>query len=215
MGNANPQPRSPSIVRPLVRDIALNTMIPLASYELAKRVASASEFMALVAAMAFPLLKSGYEVVRRREASPVAILVTLGIAVSIVALFVGGDPRVLLIRESFVTAGFGIACLLSLPFPRPLMFYFGRHFMTAGDPQRRRTFENRLRYPLVRRAHRLVTAAWGVAYVLEFIVRAVLVFTVPAAMVIAVSPLLIGATTIVLVSWTLRFARRVAAQLPT
>jgi len=36
-----------------------------------------------------------------------------------------------------------------------------------------------------------------------------------AAIVIAVSPLLIGGTTFALVSWTLRFARRVAAQLPT
>jgi hypothetical protein len=210
-----PQAQSRSIIRPLAWDIVLNTTIPLICYELAKRIVSASEFEALIAATLFPVLKSGYDVARRRQASPVAVLVILGIVVSIVALFVGGDPRLLLIRESFVTAGFGVACLLSLPFRRPLMFYFGRYFMTAGDPERRRTFEDRLRYPTVQRLHRVVTAVWGVAYVLEFTVRAILVFTVPAAVVIAVSPLLIGATTMIILVWTFRAARGVEAGLPT
>jgi hypothetical protein len=110
--------QSSPIVISLAWDMALNATIPLACYILAKRFVSSSELTALVFATAFPLLKSGYDLSRRRELDPVAALVLLGIATSILAIFVGGDPRVLLIRESFFTGAFGVACLISLVFPR-------------------------------------------------------------------------------------------------
>jgi hypothetical protein len=87
--------RSSPMVISLAWDIALNATIPLACYFLAKRFVSSSELTALVFATVFPLLKSGYDLVRRRELDPVAALVLLGIATSILAIFVGGDPRVL------------------------------------------------------------------------------------------------------------------------
>jgi hypothetical protein len=94
------------------------------------------------------------------------------------------------------------------------MFYFGRYFMTRGDPQRRKQFEDRLRFPVVRRSHKVVTAVWGAVYTVEFAARTILVYRVPAAVVIAVSPVMIGAATILTVSWTFRYARRIAAGLP-
>lgn len=199
----------------LAWDVALDTAIPFGTYLVARDVASTSEVSALVWATVFPILRSLYGLVRRREASPVAVLVLLGIAVSIAALFAGGDPRILLIRESFITGAFGIACLASLVFPRPMMFYFGRYFMTRGDPQRRKRFEERWRFPIVRRSHRIVTAVWGAVYTAEFAVRTILVYRVPAAVVIAVSPVMIGAATILTIMWTFRYAQRVAAGLPT
>jgi hypothetical protein len=42
------------IVRSLARDIALNTLIPLACYFLSKRLLSASELTALIIAMMYP-----------------------------------------------------------------------------------------------------------------------------------------------------------------
>ena len=203
-----------SLVGALSWDIAVDTAIPLGTYLIAKDVASTSEFAALVWATAFPIVRSVYGLVRWREASPVALLVLLGIAVSIAALFAGGDPRILLIRESFVTGAFGVACLISLAFPRPIMFYFGRYFMTRGDPLRRTQFEERLRFPGVRRAHRIVTTVWGLVYTAEFAVRTVLVYRVSTTVVIALSPVMIGAATILTIMWTFRYGRRVAAGLP-
>jgi hypothetical protein len=52
--------------------------------------------------------------------------------VSIVAVLLGGNPRVLLVRESFFTGALGVSCFVSLVLlPRPLMFYFGRYFATG------------------------------------------------------------------------------------
>jgi hypothetical protein len=77
-------------------------------------VVSRSELTALIFATAFPIPKSAYGLMRRRELDPIAVLALLGIATSILALVLGGGPRLLLIRESFFTGAFGIVCLISL-----------------------------------------------------------------------------------------------------
>jgi hypothetical protein len=196
------------IVRSLARDIALNTLIPVACYFLSKRFISTSELTALIIAMIFPTLKSIYELRNRREFDPVAVTVFLGIAVSILAIFLGGDPRILLIRESLFTGASGIYCLISLVFPRPALFYFARYFIAGKDPQRRAAFEARARLPRFRRGLQTVTAVWGFMYAGEFVIRTILVYTVPAPVVLSVSPLLIGTATIVAVVWSFRFRRR-------
>jgi hypothetical protein len=138
--------------------------------------------------------------------------VLLGIVTSIIALFIGGDPRTLLIRESLFTGVFGVACLVSLLFPRPIMFYFGRHFMAGNDPQKRKVFDERWQNPTVRRGHRLITTVWGIVYVGEFLARVILVYTLSAAVVLAVGPFVLGLATIVTIIWTFRYAYKLRDQ---
>jgi hypothetical protein len=198
-----------SLIVSLVWDIALNATIPVVCYFLAKRFVSPSELTALIFAIAFPLFKSANDLIRNRQLDPVAVLVLLGIVTSIMSLFLGGDPRILLIRESFFTGAFGVACLISLIFPRPIMFYFGRFFMAGKDPQKRETFNARWQNPIVRRGHRLVTLVWGVVYVGEFLVRIILVYSLPAPVVLIVSPFIIGFATIFTIIWTFWHAKKI------
>ena len=201
------------LVRGIVGDIAINATVPVASYYLAKRFLSASEFSALLVASLFPVIKSAYDIRQRREVDPVALLILLGIASSALALFVSGDARTLLIRESFFTGAFGLACLVSLVFPRPMMFYFARYLMAGRDQARRLVFDSRWQYAAVRRAHRLVTAAWGFVFIAEFSGRVVLAYTVRPAVVLSVAPIVTGCATIGLVVWSLRYAARVRQRL--
>ena len=205
MTNAAPQ----SLIRSLLWDVALNATIPAALYFFAKRFITPSQLTALLWATSFPLLKSAFSLTKRRELDPVALLILLGLAASIVAVLFGGDPHLLLIRESFFTGAFGLACLISLILPRPIMFYFGRYFMAGRDTQRRDTFNARWQDPAVRRAHRLVTVTWGVVYVGEFVLRIALVYNLPAPVVLAIAPFLTGLVTIGAVVWTFWYARRV------
>ncbi len=202
------QPIARAITASIGKDIALNTVIPLSCYLLSKRLISSSEVTALLAATAFPILQTVHGLTRHHGLNPVSITVLLGILTSLVALFVGGDPRLLLVRESFSTALFGIVCLLSLPFPRPVMFYFARYFIAGEDSTRRTEFDRRARDPRFRQGFRIVTAVWGVVYVGEFVVRAALIYTVPAVIVLPMSPILLGAATIAAVAWTFSFRRR-------
>lgn len=95
--------------------------------------------------------ESVYGLMRRYDLNPVSLTALLGILTSLVALLVGGDPRLLLVRESIFTGGFGIVCLLSLPSPRPVMFYLGRYFIAGRDPARRKEFDRRAKEPRFRR----------------------------------------------------------------
>jgi hypothetical protein len=203
-----------ALIRSLARDIALNAAIPLGCYFVMRRLFSSSELTALLVATIFPVFQSGYDVVRKREIDPVAVLVLLGLATGIAAVLIGGDPHLLLIRESFFTGAFGIACLASLTFQRPIMFYFARYFMAGGNPQRRKEIDDRWRYPAVRRAHRVVTLVWGIVFAGEFVARTLLVYTVPAPVVLGVSPIIFGMATILLILWTFRYARKVPSQVP-
>ena len=198
-----------STIRSLVWDIALNATIPAALYLAAKHFLSASEFSALLLATSFPLLKSAYDLTRRRDLDPVALLVLLGLVTSMIAVLVSGNSRLILIRESFFTGAFGLVCLISLVWPRPLMFYFGRYFLAGRDVQRRETFNARWHNPVVRRAHQLVTAAWGLVYTGEFLLRIVLVYRFTAAVVLAVTPFLTGLATVGTIIWTFWYAARV------
>lgn len=207
------EPSHRPIIVSIAWDIILNATVPLACYLLAKRFVSPSELTALILAALFPLLKSAYDLVRHHDLNPVAVVVLLGIVISVLALYFGGDPRILLIRESLFTGAFGIACLVSLAFPRPIMFYFARYFMAGSDAQKRQIMEARLQNPVVRRAHRLVTGVWGCVYAGEFAVRTALVYTLPAAAVLAISPFMIGLATIFTILWSFSYANKVRARI--
>lgn len=202
-----------ALIRTLAWDIVFNTTVPVVCYVVARWFLSTSEFLALAIATAFPLVKSGYDVSRRRELDPVTILVAIGLLTGIVPVFLGGDPRILLIRESFSTGAFGALCLLSLLLRRPLMFYFARYFVAGKDLVRRLAFNAQAEKPAPRRAYRLVTTAWGLVFVGEFMLRVALVYTSPAVVVLIVCPIVLGLATIVTIVWTFWYANRIGAEI--
>ena len=193
----------------IVWGIVLNAIIPVILYRLSKRYWSPSELTALMVATTFPLGKSIFDLVRRRQVDPISLVVLLGIGADGIALLFGGSPRLLLVRESLFTGAFGVACFVSLLLPRPIMFYFGRHFMAGADPQRQAKFNAAWQLPEVRFSHRLITSVWGCAFVGELILRIILIYNAPAATVLVVSPLLVGTLTVVTMVWAFSYGHRV------
>jgi hypothetical protein len=177
-------------------------------YRLSKRYISPSEFTALAVATTFPVGKSIYDVAKRRQLDPISVIVLLGIVASALALLAGGSPRLLLVRESLFTAVFGLACFGSLLLRRPMMFYFGRHFLAGDDPLKLRRFEAGWALAEVRFTHRLITVVWGSVYLGEFALRVALILLVPVAWVLAISPVLFGSLTLVTIVWTFRYVKR-------
>jgi hypothetical protein len=214
MDNAAKVAESPKPpVRAILLDIALNAIIPLVLYRLSKRYVSSSELTALSISALFPLAKSLFDFLRHREFDPISVIVLLGIVTSGLSLLLGGNPRILLVRESLFTGAFGLACFFSLLLPRPMMFYFGLHFVAGRDPQRRERFNASWALPQVRFAHRLITIVWGTVYVAELIVRVILIYSLSAQLVLVISPILIGGSTILTIIWTFRYARHVRERL--
>jgi hypothetical protein len=192
-----------------VWDIALNAVIPVILYKLSKRYLSPSELTALLVATTFPIGKSIFDFARRGRVDPISIVVLLGIATNCVALLFGGSARLLLVRESLFTGAFGLACFVSLLLPRPMMFYFARHFIAGTDPQRLARFNSAWQLPEVRFCHRLITTVWGCAFVGELILRIILIYKTSAATVLIVSPILLGSLTIITMIWAFSYGHRV------
>jgi hypothetical protein len=193
----------------IVWDIVLNAVFPVILYKLSRRYVSPSEFTALLIATTFPLGKSIFEFARRRQVDPISIVVLLGIATDCVALLFGGSARLLLVRESLFTGAFGVACFVSLLLPRPIMFYFARHFIAGADPQRLARFNSGWQLPEVRFCHRLITTVWGCAFVGELILRIILIYNASAATVLVVSAILLGILTIGTMIWAFSYGHRV------
>lgn len=169
-------------VMPLVRrfgpSILINGVAPYIIYFVLHHQFQVAELPALLATSIPPLLDALVGIVRWRRIDFLAgfVLFTISLAVALVAL--GGDPRLYLIRESFITAGIGLAFIVSNPLSRPLGFFFARYFM-AGNDQARVTWVNDRwqSSDSFRRAIRLSNVIWGLGFVLEAVVRTYLVFT--------------------------------------
>ena len=125
-----------TLVRRFGPSILINGVAPYFIYFVLHHQFQVAELPALLATSIPPLLDALVGIVRWRRIDFLAgfVLFTIALAVGLVAL--GGDPRLYLIRESFITAGVGLAFVLSNPLPRPLGFFFARYFMAGNDQAR-------------------------------------------------------------------------------
>jgi hypothetical protein len=74
-------------------------------------------------------------IIRSKLIDLLSSIILASILISLILIALGSCPKVYLVRESFFTAAFGIAYLVSLLFPRPLAFYFARYFATGNHPE--------------------------------------------------------------------------------
>ena len=189
-------------------------LCPYLSYVLLKAwVPGIPEVTALSIGAIFPAAYGIFEIARRGRIDIMGSVVLIGIAVSIAATFVGGDPKLLLIRESLVTGALGVVCLSSLLWPRPLMFYVGRQF-TAHDKAQIEEFNASWQYPAARRLFRVLTIVWGLGWVGEFVLRVVMVGTLSIEQVLAISPFVFNGIFIALITWNVAYVKRAQAQHP-
>jgi hypothetical protein len=206
--------RSPGVnLRGILFSLALNVAIPLLLYNVCKNNYHTSDVVALSIAAIFPICDSIFEVVLHRQLDLIALLSVLGAVTSIVGVLLGGDAKLLLIRESFFTAALGLACFISFLLPRPLMFYFGRQMMAGKDAAKLAAFNGQWKLPRIRFAHRLITFVWGCAFLGEFLVRIVLVLTLPPVLVLAFAPIITNGIVVGMILWTFAYVRNVRRKL--
>ncbi len=198
-------------VRAFLLEMAVGTAVPLACYRFL-RTHGASEIQALAASCAYPLAAGLWSLIQKRRLNPFSLLVVFGLIVSGGALLLGGSPRVLLLRESLPTLALGLLALATLRCARPLMFYFARHMVAGGNPERTARFTARSAEPAALGTHRRITAVWGIALTVEFCAKAAIVWALPTAQVLLLGPALFNATLLATMFWTVRYAKSRAAE---
>lgn len=194
-------------LRSIIISLIINGAIPLVIYLLLTGYTTASQFTALVASGIPSMIHSIVGVIRRKHVDLLAGLVLMGIVISLLLIALGGSPKVYLIRGSFFTAAFGLSFLVSLLLPRPVMFYFARHFFAGNTQAGLARFNSFWQYKHFRRTMRVLSAVWGMGLVLEAVIRISLVIILDVAQFLVISPFVSYGIIAILIIWTFSYNR--------
>jgi hypothetical protein len=199
-------------IRSLLPSILVNGVLVYLIYTLLKSYTSASDLVALLVSSVPALLGEIVTIIRHRQLDVLGVIVLAFLAISAVVSFIGGDPRLLLIRESFLTVIFGVVCIVSLLFPRPIWFYIIRYFATGNDPAKAPVFNARWQSPAFRRYIRNITVVWGIVYLVEFPMRVFMVYHLSIQQYLAIGPIVFYGLTFAVIAFTIAYARRMISR---
>ena len=101
--------------------VALDFLVNLGGPWLVYRLVEGSTSItgALIWSSVPPIIWSLWQLVHSRKLDVISMLVIAGIGASLAATMLGGNPRLLLVRESFITGIFGLVFLASCGSPDP------------------------------------------------------------------------------------------------
>lgn len=188
-------------------DLAVNLFLPWLLYTLVEP--AQGEFRALLASSAPPLIWSLGELIIHRRVDALSLIVLIGIVLSLFGMALGGDARLLLIRESLVSGLIGVVFLASLLIGKPLIYFLARATM-----QRQHGAEGAARFQqwsesaIVRRGLTMMTLFWGLGLTGEAGMRTWLALIWPPQRFLAIAPPLGYAFAGVLAGWTFWYTRR-------
>ena len=192
----------------LASSILINGVLPFLIYLAVKNYTTASDYLALILTGVPSLIDSIVGVIRRKRIDLLAGIVLTGIAVSLILIALGGNPKIYLVRESFFTVALALAYLVSLLFKRPLAFYFARHFTTGNHPENIPAFNALWQYRQFRHTMRVTTVVWGVGFLLEAAIRTTLVFTLSIGLFLIISPFVFYGFIGGILLWTFLYSRQ-------
>ena len=173
---------------------------PLLVYSLL-RSAGLSAVTALILSGIPPALGIVISAVVDRRVDVIGVLVLAGLAVGTVAGLVSNNARYYLLEGAVPSGVFALACLISLRFPKPLIYRLAVELLGRDTPKGREVV-GAWQYPGFRRAFQVITAAWGVAYLFEVAARLFVVIVTSTGIALLFSKLIPYAFAIALSLWT-------------
>lgn len=179
-----------AVVRAILPSLFVDVGVTMAVYYVLLPHFAKTSLWPLIGASLVPVASNVYVFLKDRKLDMVGILVLVGIVGSVLGIAFGGTQRLLLIRESFITALIGIALMVSNARPKPLGYYIVYEFMTANESLNpvpfKRLWESRSFRWTIRRG----TFLWGLILVGEFALRCFMAFTLPVSLVLGLGPLI-------------------------
>lgn len=195
----------------LIPGLLVNAVLPVVAYTILTS-RGWSPVAALSTSAAFPVIATLVSIARTRSLDGLALISLILIVLGLLGSLVSGSPRFHLVKESVLTGVFGIACAVSLAMPRPLAFFLGRQFATAGNAARVQIWNSYWVYPQFRRVQYTITAMWAAVLFLDAGVRVVLTFVLPVASIVWLSPLIFYAGLVALLMWMFSYIARARAR---
>jgi hypothetical protein len=191
-------------------EVVANFVLPLVIYDQVSP--RHGDFNALLASMAPPMLWSLVEFARTRRVDALSVLVLVGIGLSLLAAFGGGDARLLQLRENVPTAIIGLAFLCSAAIGRPLIYLLAHAALARKSPEEFAAFECERDSDQFRRAMMVMTLVWGAGLIASALLSVALIFELSIHHYLIVSPILGYGTMGALALWTVLYNRRAPAR---
>ena len=187
----------------ILSNLLINIVIPFLVNILARPHMSTINALLLASAVPAVYTLGGLIVKKRIEA--VGILVVAGMLLSAAFALLFNSPRLLLIQTSSIMGLFGVVMLISLLFPKPILFYLARSVLAQHDPQRFANFNAGWSLPQYRSFYKTLTAAWGCVTVVHLLLQLVLAFTLPISLMLVISNVVSFVIITPLLYWSRRF----------
>jgi hypothetical protein len=194
----------------LALDLGCNIALPWLAYVLAKPYLG--EMAALLLSAAPPIVWAIIELIRRRHVDALSMIVVGGIALSLIAMAMGGSPRLLLVRESIVSGLIGLCFILSLPLRKPLVYHLARAMAVRQGDSADTEFDAWWQEPGSQHLLRGITFGWGIGLMAEALVRGVLAWHMEPEDFLLYSPFISYGIIGLLLLWTAWYRRRFLAR---
>lgn len=179
---------------------------PLVTFSLL-RSNGMSTVPALIISGIFPALGIVISAVVDRRLDIIGVVVLAGLVVGTVLGLISDNARLYLLEGAVPSLVFAVACLASLRAAKPLIYRFAVELIGPDTPKGREIV-GAWRYSGFRRAFRVITAAWGVAYLLEVAARLVVVETASTGIALLFSKVVPYVFAVILSIWTLAYGER-------
>jgi hypothetical protein len=202
----NPEAGRGFSFKQMLPTLVIDVAMPIIAFNLLNNY-GVSTLWALVAGGLFPAINNLRVWVKSRRFEPLGIIVMTFLVLGTAASLISGSVFFALIKESLLTATFGFLCLGSLLAERPLMFHIIRQFVAGDDPVRLEWWNGLWQYPDFRAAQRVVTAVWGITYLVEALLRIGFALVLPPVQVVTISPVMAFGIMMGLIAWTRRYMR--------
>ena len=154
----------------------LDIVVPIVLYFVLRKL-GVDQFWALTVAGIGTGVYALFNTIRRRKLDFIGILVLLEVALSAALIFTTDDPRVVAIKPAFYTALAGLYFLFTCVVGKPVVYIAAAPIASGGDPVRAEAYVQAWdESATFRLRERLMTAAFGVALVVESVLRVWIVY---------------------------------------
>ncbi|MDD7939264.1 hypothetical protein PHK61_12645 [Actinomycetospora lutea] len=168
----------------------------------------ASDWVALLVATLAAGVRLVWVAVRARQVTWFAAVMLAVFGLGLVLAFVGGDPRFLLVKDSFGTALVGLVFLASLAAGKPLTLSAFQTWQPRGAQEMEEFYRT---LPPIRTMFRRSAVVWGVGLLLEASLRIPLIYLLPIEVMVGLSTAMMVTTIVGLSIWNAWYGRRAGA----
>jgi hypothetical protein len=203
-------PASPGGHRAAVAGLACDVGLPLIGYYTLHGL-GASDWAALLTATAAAGARLAWVAVRTRRITWFAAVMLAVFGAGTALAFAGGEPRVLLLKDSATTAMIGAVFLISLLGERPLTLSAAQTWRPARAQLLAELYRSE---PAARRVFHVSALGWGAGLLGEATLRVPLVYLLPVDLMVGLSTAMMIIAMAGLAIWNAAFITRAARRTP-